>query len=37
MYALEQDYDAAWREWEASGDQAAWGVVEADGLADAAR
>ncbi|MCZ3387535.1 MAG: ribbon-helix-helix domain-containing protein [Actinomycetia bacterium] len=34
---LEQDYEAAWQEWEASGDQAAWGVTAADGIADAAR
>jgi Arc/MetJ-type ribon-helix-helix transcriptional regulator len=34
---LEQDYEAAWSEWEASGDHAAWSVAEADGTADAAR
>lgn len=34
---LEQDYEAAWREWEASGDQEAWSVTVADGIADAAR
>lgn len=34
---LEQDYEAAWQEWEESGDHAAWDVVVADGLADAAR
>jgi len=34
---LEHDYEAAWREWEASGDQAAWSVTAADGIADAAR
>lgn len=34
---LEQDYEAAWIEWEASGDHAAWSVTEADGIADAAR
>lgn len=34
---LEQDYEAAWREWEASGDQAAWSATAADGSADAAR
>jgi len=34
---LEQDYEAAWTEWEASGDHAAWSVTEADGIADAAR
>lgn len=34
---LEQDYEAAWREWEKAGDQAAWSVTAADGIADAAR
>ena len=34
---LEQDYETAWNEWEASGDQAAWDVTAADGVADAAR
>lgn len=34
---LEQDYEAAWHEWEASGDHAAWTVTGADGVADAAR
>lgn len=34
---LEGDYAAAWREWEASGDQAAWEGTAADGLSDAAR
>ena len=34
---LEQDYEAAWREWESSGDQAAWSVTTGDGVADAAR
>ncbi len=34
---LEQDYEAAWQEWEASGDHAAWSVTAADGVADAAR
>lgn len=34
---LEQDYEAAWQEWEASGDHAAWSVTAADGIADAAR
>jgi len=34
---LEQDYEAAWNEWQASGDQAAWSVIVADGIADAAR
>ncbi len=34
---LEQDYAAAWEEWESSGEQAAWEQAAADGLADAAR
>lgn len=34
---LEQDYEAAWREWEASGDEGAWHVTLADGTVDAAR
>jgi Arc/MetJ-type ribon-helix-helix transcriptional regulator len=34
---LEHDYEAAWQEWEASGDQAAWDVTAADGIADATR
>jgi Arc/MetJ-type ribon-helix-helix transcriptional regulator len=34
---LEQDYEAAWGEWDASGDHAAWGATTADGIADAAR
>jgi Arc/MetJ-type ribon-helix-helix transcriptional regulator len=34
---LEQDYEAAWQEWEASGDQAAWGVTATDGMVDASR
>ena len=34
---LEQDYAAAWDEWESSGEQAAWDVTAADGLTDAAR
>ena len=34
---LEHDYAAAWREWEASGDEAAWRVTAADGVADASR
>jgi Arc/MetJ-type ribon-helix-helix transcriptional regulator len=34
---LEQDYIAAWDEWEASGEEAAWESAAADGLADAAR
>ena len=34
---LEQDYAAAWDEWESSGERAAWETTAADGLADAAR
>jgi Arc/MetJ-type ribon-helix-helix transcriptional regulator len=34
---LEQDYEAAWAEWEAAGDQAAWNAATADGMTDAAR
>lgn len=34
---LEQDYEAAWDEWEASSDHAAWRATTADGLDDAAR
>jgi Arc/MetJ-type ribon-helix-helix transcriptional regulator len=34
---LEQDYAAAWDEWESSGERAAWEATTADGLADAAR
>jgi Arc/MetJ-type ribon-helix-helix transcriptional regulator len=34
---LEQDYESAWQEWEASGEDAAWSVTAADGVADAAR
>lgn len=32
---LEHDYEAAWREWEAGADQAAWSVTSADGWVDA--
>lgn len=35
--ALEEAYAAAWDDWEASDDAAAWDVTAADGLADAAR
>ena len=34
---LEQDYAAAWEEWESSGEGAAWEVTVGDGLVDAAR
>ena len=34
---LERDYEAAWDEWEASGEHAAWSATLADGIVDAAR
>lgn len=34
---LEEDYEAAWQEWDASGDAAAWDVTATDGVTDAAR
>lgn len=34
---LEDDYAAAWDEWEAAGEQAAWDHTAADGLVDAGR
>jgi Arc/MetJ-type ribon-helix-helix transcriptional regulator len=34
---LDHDYEAAWDEWESSGEQAAWAGTIADGLVDAAR
>jgi len=34
---LEQDYAAAWDEWEASGDAEAWETTSGDGLVDAPR
>ena len=34
---LEDAYAAAWDDWQASGEAAAWEVATADGLADAAR
>lgn len=34
---LEQDYRAAWEEWESSGDHEAWDAAAGDGLVDAAR
>lgn len=34
---LEQHYEDAWREWEASEDHKAWSVTAADGVGDAAR
>ena len=37
MPDLEQDYAAAWEEWEARGERADWEGTTADGLVDAAR
>lgn len=34
---LEQDYSAAWEDWESSGERAAWEGTVGDGLTDAAR
>ncbi len=34
---LEEDYAAAWTEWELSGEQLTWDGTAPDGLADAAR
>ncbi len=34
---LEDEYAAAWAEWESSGDRDAWEGTTGDGLADAAR
>jgi Arc/MetJ-type ribon-helix-helix transcriptional regulator len=34
---LEQDYQAAWSEWETTGDAAAWSATAADGVAGAPR
>lgn len=34
---LEQDYAAAWEEWEASGERTAWEGTVGDGLTDAPR
>jgi hypothetical protein len=34
---LEQDYAAAWNEWEATGEEAAWEAAASDGLSDAPR
>lgn len=34
---LEDDYAAAWDEWESSGQRAAWEDTVADGIADAPR
>lgn len=34
---LERDYEAAWAEWDSSGEQTLWEGTAADGLADAAR
>jgi Arc/MetJ-type ribon-helix-helix transcriptional regulator len=34
---LEQDYEAAWDEWRASGEEDAWDAALGDGLSGAAR
>ena len=34
---LEEAYAAAWQEWEASGEAAAWDATAGDGVGDAAR
>ena len=34
---LEEDYAAAWDEWEGSGGSAAWETTAGDGLVDASR
>ena len=34
---LEQQYQAAWEEWDSSGEQSLWDAAAADGLPDAAR
>lgn len=34
---LEQDYTAAWDEWESSGERVAWDHTAGDGMADAPR
>ncbi len=32
---LEQDYAAAWEEWEVAGEQSTWDTTAGDGVADA--
>lgn len=34
---IEEDYAAAWQEWESSGDAGLWEATAADGLSDASR
>ena len=34
---LEADYEAAWEEWESSGEREAWAATETDGMVDAPR
>ena len=34
---LEQDYAAAWEEWESAGEQSAWDATAGDGVVDAPR
>ena len=33
---LEQDYEAAWDEWDTSGERSAWDATSGDGVLDAA-
>lgn len=34
---LEEDYAAAWEEWQGSGEGSAWSISASDGLSDAPR
>jgi Arc/MetJ-type ribon-helix-helix transcriptional regulator len=34
---LEEDYAAAWQEWQSTGEESAWQITSSDGLTDAAR
>lgn len=34
---LEEDYAAAWEDWDSSGERGAWETTTADGLTDASR
>ena len=34
--ALEQDYEDAWAEWSAAGEETVWGGASGDGVSDAA-
>lgn len=37
LVGLEEDYQAAWDEWESGGEQSLWDDTAADGLPDATR